>query len=611
MQPNLIQLEDKFEILETLNEGGMGVVFKVRHRLLDDIRVIKVIRAQLSQSEDMNRRFLREAKMATKIRNPGIARLIDFATDAAGNAYLEMEFIDGYDLKQLSRTINPLGLGPVLEIARQTLDVLAFLHRHGVIHRDISPDNLMLTRDEEGRALIKLIDLGIAKSIDDSTNLTLAGTFLGKIRYSSPEQIDGEMSASIGPASDLYSFGIVLYELLLGSHPFKAETGPQLITAHLHQQPRPFSSFPEGKHLPRKLEKILRCALEKAPDKRYRSAENFQAALESFRNEFVPVDADEEFNRIFDTLATGSPGKTLSPSEAEMTTGEMVQERRGRPLLETLEPTLVPAAQEQHAPYPEAASEYPIEEPVHTGNNEDIVLSAHPIFWNSEEQRNRNRFRRRLKNTVIGIVLAGGLAVGMTAQWKQEFIPVRRSFNILPAGVTEVRIIQATTPLFEKADTAATHAKISPVTRGTVFYVEEIRDKWLRGRLDARSAGPSFWIPASTARPGGNPVYAARIINNGDYASVGSSLELHFVLKNTGDLPARDIGAKIRFTDFRDKVRKETVIKLDHLVIAPGETIHTERTISRTSHSRARIQLFWKSDAARTASPPTHSATPS
>jgi len=595
MVASALQLEDKYEIIETLNEGGMGVVFKVRHRLLDDIRVIKVIRAQLSHSENMNQRFLREARMATKIRNPGIAHLIDFAMDSGGNAYLEMEFIDGYDLKQVSQRIRPLGLGAVLEIARQTLDVLSFLHSRGVVHRDISPDNLMLIRDEEGHARIKLIDLGIAKSFEDGTNLTIAGTFLGKIRYSSPEQIDGEMSAALGPASDLYSFGIVLYELLLGEHPFKAETGPQLITAHLYHKPRPFSHFPDAHRFPRKLEKVLLRALKKAPKDRYQSAEDFKVALESLQAEASPP--EEEFQTIFNTLAmpaetgkyqqgdeSATEGLIAQVTQNEQTAAEeKADERKSRELQSPLDLS--------------GTHGLPEEEPLKMEGVDTPSFLAHPIYWESQEKvRNRKRIAK-LKTAIMGLIIVGSFSWGAHSQWKREFIPFRKSFHILPVGVIEARRVKKTTSAFTKPNVKAPSAKQSPISKGIVFFVEENTGKWLKGRLDARSKGASAWILKEDTVPSGIPAYVAQIVNNGGSEVVGSSLDLHFVLRNIGDLPARNIGARVRFVDSRGRARGEKNIIMDTLVIDPGEEVCIDRTIERPPLSRAKVTLFWKSDA--------------
>ena len=161
----LSQIEGKYEILEKIREGGMGAIYKVRHRLLDEIRVVKVMRPQIADSEDQQRRFLREARAAIRLRHPNIAQLYDFAVEADGIAYMVMEFIDGVTLQEMLAKNGPPPLDLTLEIARQSLEALGYLHAHGYVHRDVSPDNLMLTQDVDGQPQVKLIDLGIAKDL--------------------------------------------------------------------------------------------------------------------------------------------------------------------------------------------------------------------------------------------------------------------------------------------------------------------------------------------------------------------------------------------------------------------------------------------------------------
>ncbi len=313
----LEQLEGKYELLEKIREGGMGSVYKVRHQLLDEVRVIKVMRPQLADDETLKVRFLREAKMAIRLHHPNLAQIYDFTMDDNGYAYLVMEFIDGLNLQDVIKVLGKPSPGLVLEIADQSLDAIGYLHRKRVIHRDISPDNILIARNDEGLPLIKLIDLGIAKDREGEDSLTSAGTFLGKVRYSSPEHFRTQEGATVGTRSDLYCFGVVLYELLTGTYPIKGANIASLISGHLIHPPLDFdTSDPEGL-IPEPLRAIVLKAMAKQPDDRFDSAESMREALAPFRDEF-PVEKDQ-LRSIFEipTLTTRSirtikPGSTQS-----------------------------------------------------------------------------------------------------------------------------------------------------------------------------------------------------------------------------------------------------------------------------------------------------------
>lgn len=283
MGTELHHLEGKYEILSKIREGGMGAIYTVRHRLLGEVRVVKVMRPQLAGDQEFAARFVREAQTAIRLRHPNIAQLYDFSTDDEGNAYIVMEYIEGIDLRELVRRFGPPSLGLTLEIARQGLAALGFLHRRKMVHRDISPDNLMLARDADGRPLVKLIDLGIVKVLEADHGLTSTGVFLGKLRYAAPEQLLAAEGRTIDQRADLYSFGIVLYELLTGKFPIAGATSSSLIAGHLYQPPTSFDATdPEGR-VPDALRRVVMQLLEKEADRRIGSAEELAEFLTSLQ----------------------------------------------------------------------------------------------------------------------------------------------------------------------------------------------------------------------------------------------------------------------------------------------------------------------------------------
>ncbi|MCU0233299.1 MAG: protein kinase [Thermoanaerobaculales bacterium] len=317
MATALEPLEGKYEILEKIREGGMGAVYKVRHRLLDELRVVKVMRPQLAEDEVLRARFLREAKVAIRLHHPNLAQIYDFTVDDKGYAYLVMEFIDGLNLQDVMKVLGRSAIGLMLEVACQSLDAIAYLHRKRIIHRDISPDNLLVTRDDERRLQVKLIDLGIAKDREVEDSLTSAGTFLGKVRYSSPEHFRTHEGAQVGVRSDLYSFGVVLYEMLTGTYPIRGSSVASLISGHLMHPPIGFdASDPDGA-LSETLRAIVLKALAKQPEDRFDSATSFHAALAPHRAEH-PLEA-EQLQSLFDLptlttrrIKTVKPGSTQS-----------------------------------------------------------------------------------------------------------------------------------------------------------------------------------------------------------------------------------------------------------------------------------------------------------
>jgi len=281
-------LEGKYEILDRLREGGMGTIYRVRHRLLDEVRVIKVMRPHAVADKDLKRRFFEEARTATRLKHPNICTILDFALDDEGTAYLVMEFIDGVNLSELLGVKGPPGIALALEIAHQTLLALGYLHRKNVVHRDIAPDNIMVSRTEDGKPLVKLVDLGIAKVADAPTEMTQTGVFLGKLRYASPEQFGAlEPGQKLDGRSDLYSLGVVLFELVTGVRPFSGESPPELLRAHLFNPPMPFNEADPMSRVPPELRATILKALEKKRENRWANAEELDREIQALqrRNE--------------------------------------------------------------------------------------------------------------------------------------------------------------------------------------------------------------------------------------------------------------------------------------------------------------------------------------
>jgi hypothetical protein len=197
-----------------------------------------------------------------------------------------MEFVHGINLADRLRRQPRLEQDEILELGRQTLDALGYLHQRKIVHRDISPDNIMLARDAEGRTQVKLIDLGIAKPLDGVGFQTKTAMFIGKVRYASPEQLGGGESTEtpgaivIDGRSDLYSLGVVLYELLTGEFPIRGTSEASIIAGHLFHPPRSFAETDPGGRVSEPLRQVLLHALEKDPGHRFQSAADFSRALE-------------------------------------------------------------------------------------------------------------------------------------------------------------------------------------------------------------------------------------------------------------------------------------------------------------------------------------------
>jgi serine/threonine protein kinase len=283
-------VDGKYRVLERLGTGGMGEVYKVEHTYLGTTRVIKVIRAQISDNRDANDRFLREARLATKVQHPNVATLHDFAALPDGSHYMVWEFIDGENLAERIRRRGTLAPREAVHIAIQALHGLDAIHRAGIVHRDISPENLMLTGTHDGEEHLKIIDLGVAK-MDSAVGevVTQTGIFVGKLRYASPEHLGflGEGERIDGRA-DLYSLAIVLYEMLAGRPPFEATSPHQYLMLHAKETRLEPLQLPADLPGGEELQRVLRRALEHDRNRRYATARELAAALETVERALPP-----------------------------------------------------------------------------------------------------------------------------------------------------------------------------------------------------------------------------------------------------------------------------------------------------------------------------------
>lgn len=283
-------LSERYEIHECIGEGGMARVYKAWDRLLHRWVAVKVLREQYASDEQFVERFRREAQAAASLSHPNVVNIYDVG-EIRGTYYIVMEYVRGISLKELIRRERVLSVDRAVDIVRQVAAALSHAHKNNLIHRDIKPHNILIT--EEGR--VKVTDFGIARAASTAT-LTQTGLVIGSVHYFSPEQARG---AGVSEQSDIYSLGVVLYELVTGRVPFTGESPIAVALQHLQEPVRPPSQI--NPNIPSALEEVIMRALAKRPKDRYASVDEFRAALKSARMEvaedILPQNDREEWSQ--------------------------------------------------------------------------------------------------------------------------------------------------------------------------------------------------------------------------------------------------------------------------------------------------------------------------
>lgn len=272
-------LGERYRIIDTLGEGGMANVYLAEDIILQRKVAVKILRLDLQNEPQTQARFQREALATSELSHPNIVSVLDVGTDH-GLPYMVMEYVDGPDLKEYIRQNAPLNLHEVIRIMDQILSAVALAHKHNVIHRDLKPQNILMDK----RGNIKIADFGIAVALNQSS-VTQTNSVMGSVHYMSPEQTRGGL---VTKQSDIYSLGIILYELITGTVPFNGDTPVSIALKHA-QEPIP-SIRKKDQSVPQALENVVLKATAKDPRDRYATAQAMQADLDSSLD---PERADE------------------------------------------------------------------------------------------------------------------------------------------------------------------------------------------------------------------------------------------------------------------------------------------------------------------------------
>ncbi|MEM5816351.1 MAG: Stk1 family PASTA domain-containing Ser/Thr kinase [Desulfitobacterium hafniense] len=292
-------LSNRYEIIEKIGSGGMAIVYKAKDLLLNRIVAIKILHEQFTADEEFVRRFRREAQSAASLSHANIVSIYDVGKDGE-TEYIVMEHIEGQNLKDIIRNYAPLSTEQTLELGIQIAEAIRHAHEHHIIHRDIKPHNILVT--EDGR--IKVTDFGIARAVSAAT-MTHTGDIVGSVHYLSPEQARGIQT---NEQSDLYSLGIILYELLTGKVPYDGETPISIALKHLQELAVPPSKL--NARVSPALENLVMRAIAKSPDQRYATAKDLLQDLRKVQaglpvDKTVDEDQDLESTRVHSSLRAG------------------------------------------------------------------------------------------------------------------------------------------------------------------------------------------------------------------------------------------------------------------------------------------------------------------
>ena len=261
-------IKDRYEIEEILGEGGMAFVYKAKDRQLQRTVAIKTLKPNYVSQQKFVDRFRREAQTAANLNHPNIVQIFDWGIE--DEPYFVMEYIEGNTLTSIISSNRTVGLNDILYIGSQVASGLKEAHKHGLVHRDIKPGNIMITPSGK----VKVTDFGIVSLQNEESDITKTGAVLGTASYISPEQAQGK---AVSFESDLYSLGTVLYELITGKPPFSGDSPIATATKHLTDKPEKLSTY--RKDIPKGLENAVLKLLEKRPSDRFKSAEDLRALL--------------------------------------------------------------------------------------------------------------------------------------------------------------------------------------------------------------------------------------------------------------------------------------------------------------------------------------------
>ena len=273
-------LADRFEIIDIIGKGGMGVVYLARHQVLDRLVAIKMLQAELTQDEASVKRFQQEAKAASHLNHPHLITLHDFGVTPTKQPFLVMEYLEGVSLLDVLREEGPMEPKRAVKIFSAAADGLNHAHTVGILHRDLKPSNILLINHQGDKDFVKIVDFGLAKlmpwSGKESQHLTKTGEVFGSPIYMSPEQCMGK---ELRPTSDIYSLGITLFECLTGKPPFRGTNSIQTASKHMTEPPPSFREVRPDLPLPEGLEKVVLKCLSKNPSDRFQNMADFKDAL--------------------------------------------------------------------------------------------------------------------------------------------------------------------------------------------------------------------------------------------------------------------------------------------------------------------------------------------
>ena len=284
-------IDGRYKVETILGEGGMGVVYRCTHTIIGKKLALKVLRADLARDGEVTERFLNEAKAASAIGNPHIIDISDFGQFPDGSTYFVMEYLTGRALNGIGADGERMSMARVLKVARQLGEGLAAAHASGIVHRDLKPDNIFLIERGGDKEFVKILDFGIAKVSTSEGKLTRAGAVFGTPHYMSPEQAAG---TSVDARGDVYSLGIILYELVSGKLPFDSDNFMGVLTQHMYKAPTLLAEVtPNAELLPPGLEAIVMKCLAKRPEQRYQSMDEFVADIDKVTAGIKPTAARE------------------------------------------------------------------------------------------------------------------------------------------------------------------------------------------------------------------------------------------------------------------------------------------------------------------------------